>query len=100
VRGTPDRFPRELEAAAYFIACEGLTNAVKHASAERVVLRFAREQHHLVVAISDDGSGGVDVRRGSGLLGLIDRARAHGGTLTIDSAPATGTHLTARLPCE
>lgn len=99
VRDVPDRFPRELEAAAYFIACEGLTNAVKHASADRVVLRFAREQHQLVVAISDDGSGGADARRGSGLLGLIDRARAHGGGLTIDSAPGTGTQLIARLPC-
>ena len=100
VRDVPDRFPRELEAAAYFIACEGLTNAVKHASADRVVLRFAREQDHLILAISDDGSGGADARRGSGLLGLIDRARAHGGSLTIDSAHGTGTQLTARLPCE
>ena len=100
VRDVPDRFPRELEAAAYFIACEGLTNAVKHASADRVVLRFAREQKQLLLAISDDGIGGADARRGSGLLGLIDRARAHGGSLTIDSAPGTGTQLTARLPCE
>ncbi len=99
VRGVPDRFPSELEAAAYFIACEGLTNAVKHASANRVVLRFDRGPEELVLAISDDGSGGADPRRGSGLLGLIDRARAHGGSLTIDSAPQTGTQLTARLPC-
>jgi len=100
LKDVPDRFPRELEAAAYFIACEGLTNAVKHASADRVVLRFAREQKQLMLAISDDGSGGADARRGSGLLGLIDRARAHGGSLTIDSAPGKGTQLTARLPCE
>lgn len=99
VRDVPDRFPSELEAAAYFIACEGLTNTIKHASADRVVLRFAREQNHLVLAISDDGSGGADARRGSGLLGLIDRARAHGGSLTIDSASGKGTQLTARLPC-
>ena len=64
------------------------------------MLRFAREQEHLLLAISDDGSGGADARRGSGLLGLIDRARAHGGSLTIDSVPGTGTQLTARLPCE
>jgi signal transduction histidine kinase len=99
VQGVPDRFPSELEAAAYFIACEGLTNAVKHAAANRVVLRFDREQRHLMLAISDDGRGGADARRGSGLLGLIDRARAHGGSLTIDSAAGTGTQLTARLPC-
>ncbi len=99
VQDVPDRFPSELEAAAYFIACEGLTNAVKHASADRVVLHFAWEQNHLVLDITDDGCGGADARRGSGLLGLSDRARAHGGSLTIDSPPGEGTHVTARLPC-
>jgi signal transduction histidine kinase len=99
VRDVPDRFPTELEAAAYFIACEGLTNAVKHASADHVVVCFAREQNDLVLAVSDNGSGGADDRRGSGLLGLLDRARAHGGNLSIDSKPGLGTHLTARLPC-
>lgn len=95
----PQRFPSELEAAAYFIACEGLTNAVKHASAHRVVLGFARQEGELVLTVSDDGTGGADARRGSGLLGLVDRARAHGGSLTIDSTPGTGTRVTARLPC-
>jgi signal transduction histidine kinase len=99
VRDAPERFTSELEAAAYFIASEGLTNAVKHASAQRVILAFAREQGQLVLTIADDGSGGADARRGSGLLGLIDRARAHGGSLTVDSAPGAGTRLTARLPC-
>ena len=99
VRGVAHRFPREIEAAAYFIACEGLTNAVKHASAGRVVLGFADDEGDLVLTVSDDGVGGADARRGSGLLGLIDRARAHSGTLTIDSLSATGTLLTARLPC-
>jgi signal transduction histidine kinase len=99
VRQDPRRFPSELEAAAYFIACEGLTNAIKHASAHQVVLGFARQQGHLVLTVADDGAGGADARRGSGLLGLIDRARAHGGSLTIDSTPGTGTRVTARLPC-
>jgi len=99
VRGDSKRFPSELEAAAYFIACEGLTNAVKHAFAHRVVLGFARQRGHLVLTVTDDGAGGADVRRGGGLLGLIDRARAHGGSLTIDSTPGTGTRVTARLPC-
>ncbi|HEX2806289.1 MAG TPA: sensor histidine kinase [Kineosporiaceae bacterium] len=94
-----DRFTSEIEAAAYFIACEGLTNAVKHASARRVVLGFARHDEQLVLTVDDDGSGGADTRRGSGLLGLVDRARAHGGSLTIESDPGTGTRLTARLPC-
>ena len=99
VRDAPERFSSELEAAAYFIASEGLTNAVKHASAQRVILEFAREHGQLVLTVSDDGTGGADARRGSGLLGLIDRARAHGGSLTIDSTPGTGTQLTASLPC-
>ena len=99
VRDSPERFTSELEAAAYFIASEGLTNAVKHASAHRVILAFAREQGQLVLTVTDDGSGGANARRGSGLLGLIDRARAHGGILTVDSAPGAGTRLTARLPC-
>ncbi len=99
VQDVPERFTSELEAAAYFIACEGLTNAVKHASARRVVLEFARQQEQLVLTVDDDGRGGADARRGSGLLGLIDRTRAHGGSLTIDSTPGAGTRLIARLPC-
>ncbi|CUR57985.1 putative Integral membrane sensor signal transduction histidine kinase [metagenome] len=100
VRGAPERFATEVEVAAYFIAAEGLTNAVKHASANSVVLTFVREQGQLVLTVADDGTGGADARRGSGLLGLIDRARAHGGSLTIDSTPSVGTRLLARLPCE
>nr|MDQ3611054.1 sensor histidine kinase [Actinomycetota bacterium] len=99
VQEAPERFTAELEAAAYFIACEGLTNAVKHASAGRVILEFVRQQEQLVLTVDDDGRGGADARRGSGLLGLIDRTRAHGGTLTIDSEAGVGTRLTARLPC-
>jgi signal transduction histidine kinase len=99
VREDAQRFSSELEAAAYFIACEGLTNAVKHASAHRVLLGFARQEGELVLTVHDDGAGGADVRRGNGILGLVDRARAHGGTLTIDSTPGTGTRLIARLPC-
>lgn len=99
VRDSPERFASDLEAAAYFIASEGLTNAVKHASAGRVILGFAREQDQLVLTVVDDGSGGANARRGSGLLGLMDRARAHGGSLSVDSPMGSGTRLTARLPC-
>lgn len=99
VEDTPDRFNSEIEVAAYFIACEGLTNAVKHAAARRVVVGFRRDGEELVLTVADDGCGGADASRGSGLLGLIDRARAHGGSLTIDSTPDSGTRLTATLPC-
>ena len=94
----PERYDRGLEAAAYFIACEGLTNAVKHSRATRIVLRAARHDGKLVVSVTDDGTGGAVPAPGSGLAGLADRVAAHGGTLRIDSQNA-GTTLTAELPC-
>jgi signal transduction histidine kinase len=94
-----DRLPSELETAAYFIASEGLTNAVKHAHANRVTVTVSHEGDALTVRVDDDGAGGADLRRGTGLVGLADRTRSHGGTLEIASATGSGTHLTARLPC-
>jgi signal transduction histidine kinase len=93
-----ERFDRGLEAAAYFIACEGLTNAVKHARATRIVVRAARRDGKLVVSVADDGAGGAVPVPGSGLAGLADRVAAHGGTLRIDSR-RVGTTLIAELPC-
>ena len=94
-----ERFGREVEAAAYFIGCEGLTNAVKHAHASKILLSAGRRDRQLVVSIADDGVGGAIVGQGSGLRGLSDRIAALGGTLRIESAPGTGTTLTAELPC-
>ncbi|MGD9961337.1 sensor histidine kinase [Nocardioides sp.] len=94
-----DRFPAELESAAYFIACEGVTNAVKHAGASAIHVSVARERGALVVAVSDDGQGGADASRGSGLLGMADRARAHRGELSVQSSLGRGTRLEVRLPC-
>ena len=99
VRAPEDRFDRGLETAAYFIACEGLTNAVKHANATRIVLRAERENGKLVVAVTDDGVGGAAPTPGSGLSGLSDRVAAYGGTLRIESDQGAGTTLTAELPC-
>jgi signal transduction histidine kinase len=99
VHATRDRLPGGVEAAAYFIACEGLTNAVKHARASKVVLSAAQENGTLVVSVADDGVGGAAKGHGSGLSGLSDRVVAQGGTLTIDSVPGSGTTLTAELPC-
>jgi len=99
VRTTVERFDRDLEAAAYFIACEGLTNAVKHADATRIVLSAGRENGKLVVSVADDGVGGARPTSGSGLRGLSDRVAAHGGTLRIESDRGAGTTLTAELPC-
>ncbi len=98
VRTTGERYPTAIEAAAYFIACEGLTNAIKHARATAVVLSAASHDGQLVVSVSDDGVGGVR-DGGSGLNGLRDRVVAHGGSLHIESRRDTGTTLTAELPC-
>jgi signal transduction histidine kinase len=100
VRANGERFPQELEAAAYFIASEGLTNAVKHSAAQQVTLSAERRNGTLAISISDDGIGGASPNGGTGLRGLADRAAAHGGTLAIESEPDRGTVLTAELPCE
>jgi signal transduction histidine kinase len=99
VRATLERFPRELEAAAYFIGAEAITNAVKHASASRITLSADRRNDRLILSIGDDGVGGADPVRGTGLTGLIDRVQAAGGSLRIESVLGSGTTLTAELPC-
>ena len=99
VSATTDRFAPDVEAAAYFVASEGLTNAVKHARADQVVLQVARQNSTLVVSVADDGVGGAAVERGSGLTGLSDRVAARGGRLRIESARGHGTTLIAELPC-
>jgi signal transduction histidine kinase len=99
VRASSERFAVGVEATAYFIACEGLTNAIKHARATAVVLHAAQRNGSLVVTVTDDGVGGATPSRGSGLSGLRDRVAAHGGSLRIDSEPDAGTVLTAELPC-
>jgi hypothetical protein len=70
VTATSERFPPELETAAYFVACEGLTNAVKHAAAGRVRLSVGRRGDAVVVCVADDGIGGAMPANGSGLTGL------------------------------
>ena len=94
------RVAASVEAAAYFVACEALTNAVKHASASRVAVRAVRDNGALLVSVSDDGVGGAVVRRGSGLAGLQDRVAAHGGTLEIMSPRGGGTRIEVAIPCE
>jgi signal transduction histidine kinase len=94
-----ERVAPSVEAAAYFVACEALTNAVKHASASKVALRAVRENGTLLVSVHDDGVGGAVARRGSGLAGLRDRVAAHGGALEIVSPHGHGTRIEAALPC-
>ncbi|WP_141858974.1 sensor histidine kinase [Kribbella jejuensis] len=99
VRMPERRFDRGVEAAAYFICCEGLTNAVKYAAASRVELIADHDREHLVVRVVDDGIGGAAPRGGTGLTGLADRVAALGGTFHVDSRPGAGTTLVAELPC-
>jgi PAS domain S-box-containing protein len=95
----PDgRLETHLEATAYFIVSETLTNVVKHAGATRATVSVAPEGDALRLEIADDGRGGADTARGTGLLGLRDRAEAEGGTLVVVSPPGRGTVVTARLP--
>lgn len=96
----PDRrFPKEVETAAYFIACEGVTNAAKHSGASRLDLEVQHLDGRLVVRVSDDGIGGAGLRDGGGLVGVSDRVAAHGGRLSIQSEPGHGTTLVAELSC-
>jgi signal transduction histidine kinase len=99
VEATTERFDDEIEAAAYFVASEALTNAVKHASGSQVVLRAGRDNGNLVLSVSDDGRGGAVRGGGSGLTGLGDRIAALGGRLDLRS-DGSGTALVAEFPCE
>jgi signal transduction histidine kinase len=99
VQVTDERFPDEIEAAAYFVAAEGLTNAAKHSGADSVRVSAVREDGSLLVTVTDDGSGGAAASNGSGLTGLADRVAAVGGRLAVDSPSGAGTELTAEFPC-
>ncbi|HEX6656294.1 MAG TPA: sensor histidine kinase, partial [Candidatus Limnocylindria bacterium] len=93
-----DRLPAEVEAAAYYLVAESLTNAAKHASAREVRVEAAIANRALQLSVADDGVGGADASRGSGLVGLVDRLAAIGGTVTVDSPAGGGTRVSASIP--
>jgi signal transduction histidine kinase len=93
------RFPPEVETAAYFIVAEALANVAKHANATRASVVVDLRDGLVRIEVSDDGVGGANVHGGSGLSGLMDRAGALDGRLTVESPPGKGTHLVAELPC-
>jgi signal transduction histidine kinase len=99
VEASGERAPASVEAAAYFVACEALTNAVKHGSPSKVTVRAVQDNGTLHVSVADDGVGGAILRRGSGLAGLRDRVAAHGGTLEIVSPRGSGTRVEVAIPC-
>ena len=95
---THDRLPERIEVTAYYVASEALTNAAKHSQASAVHVTLTATDGDVRLSISDDGVGGADPAGGSGLIGLKDRVEAAGGTLTVESPPGEGTHLTVELP--
>jgi signal transduction histidine kinase len=94
------RLPERVEAGAYYVVAEALANIAKHADASTATVGLAREDGRLLLRVHDDGIGGADPARGSGLRGLADRLQALGGTLDVHSPPGGGTELRAAIPCE
>jgi signal transduction histidine kinase len=86
--------------AAYYVVAEALTNASKHARASQVTLHVQAEDANLHLAIQDDGIGGADSAKGSGLTGLIDRVEAIGGKMVVSSQPGCGTSLLVEIPVD
>ncbi|MFC9561265.1 sensor histidine kinase [Agromyces sp. NPDC056965] len=91
--------PDAVSTTAYFVASEALTNAVKHAGAERIAMRVVHSGGVLRVSVRDDGRGGAEVLPGGGLAGLADRVGALGGDLSVSSTPDGGTNVEAVIPC-
>ena len=92
------RLPSEVEAATYFVCSEALANVAKYASATHVSLVVTAPEGGVRVEVADDGIGGADPMRGSGLRGLADRVEALGGTFRVESPTGQGTRLTADFP--
>jgi signal transduction histidine kinase len=94
------RLPESVEVAAYYVVSEALTNAAKHANASRVDIEASVRDRSLRLSVRDDGVGGAEPARGSGLVGLRDRVEAVGGSIEITSPPGHGTHVVVQLPLE
>jgi len=97
---TDARLAEPIEVAAYFVASEALANAAKYSQASRIDVSLERRDGALVLSVRDDGVGGVDTARGSGLVGLGDRVEALGGSIRVFSPTGEGTQITAELPLE
>ena len=94
-----ERLPPPVEAAAYFVVAEALTNVTKYAKASQAEVRIARNGGYAVVEVHDDGVGGADPATGTGLRGLADRLAALDGRLEVHSPPGEGTTVRAEVPC-
>ena len=98
--GVDRRLPESAEVAAYYVVAEALTNAAKHAQASEVNVRVEADAGNLRLSIRDDGIGGADSAKGSGIVGLGDRIEALGGHMDISSPAGSGTSLLATIPLE
>ncbi|MGH2883606.1 MAG: sensor histidine kinase, partial [Solirubrobacteraceae bacterium] len=94
----PSRPPASVEAVAYFVIAEALTNVLKYSGAAKATLRAHYDGDEVVVEMEDDGAGGADPGKGTGLQGLRDRVGALDGTLTVVSPAGAGTRVSARIP--
>ncbi len=94
-----ERLPEPIELAAYFVVSEALTNVAKYAGASQASVSVERDNGRVVVAVADDGVGGADPGKGSGLRGLADRMAVLEGRLEVESEPGSGTTVKASIPC-
>jgi signal transduction histidine kinase len=99
LEATPnERLPQRVESAAYFVVAETLTNVAKYSQATHASVNVTRDDGRVLVEVSDDGIGGADPTKGSGLRGLHDRVSALDGGLEVDSRPGRGTTVRATIP--
>jgi signal transduction histidine kinase len=98
IKVTGHQVPERVAVAAYFVCAEALANVAKHATAAHVAVAVTASEDRVKVEIADDGVGGADPARGSGLRGLADRVETFGGTLLVESTPGHGTRLAAEIP--
>jgi signal transduction histidine kinase len=99
VKAPDDRLPPAVEAAAYYVISEALANIGKYAQASAVEVNVSRRNGRAIVEVADDGVGGADPAKGTGLRGLADRVEALDGTLAVESHPGVGTRIRAEIPC-
>ena len=90
--------PDSVEVAAYYVTAEALANAAKHAQASEVAVRARTADENLYLSIRDDGIGGADSRKGSGIIGLKDRIDVLGGKMTVSSPVGSGTAIDVTIP--
>jgi signal transduction histidine kinase len=100
IRGASCDLPAQVEAAAYYVVSEALANVTKYAQASAVEVTVERMNGVAVVEVADDGVGGADPLRGSGLRGLADRVASLSGRLDVESPPGSGTRVRAEIPLE